>query len=335
MTGLPTRHLPELTLALLARLVACFAVTLVAPLGTVAAQSPVPAGVRIGISAQPDTVTVGDPIVIRVRVAAPAGATIEFPAGPDSGAAVEAIASRAVTTNPVTGGGVDQTAAYTVVAWDVGNVPAGLGDVVVNVGGEARHLPLTAVVVHVKSVLPADTTLRVPKPARPPIDIVVPWWKKWWPLLVALAVIAALLWWWWRRRNRGAAVGAVIDPVAFAEREFGRIESLGLVDAGERGRHVALMVDVLRDYLALRIPDARASLTSSELVTALRAVRAVPHARLAALLDETDLVKFARRPLTPDHARALGREARGIVRDVETALTPAPAAAAGETKAAA
>ena len=310
-------------------------IALAAPLRAAAAQGSALAGVRVGISAQPDTVTVGDPIVIRVRVAAPAGATIAFPAGPDSGAAVEAIASRTLTTNPATGGGVDQTAAYTVVAWDVGNVPAGLGDVVVTAGGETRHLPLSTIEVHVKSVLPADTTLRVPKPARPPIDIVVPWWKKWWPLLVALAVIALLLWLWWRRRNRGPARVAVIDPVAFAEREFGRIESLGLVDAGERGRHVALMVDVLRDYLALRVPAARASLTSSELASALRAVRAVPHARLAALLDEADLVKFARRPLTPDQARALGREARGIVRDVETALTPAPAAGSAETKAAA
>jgi hypothetical protein len=162
------------------------------------------------------------------------------------------------------------------------------------------------------------------------MDVAVPWWKKWWPLLVALAVIALLLWLWWRRRNRGPAAGASIEPLAFAEREFGRIESLGLVDAGERGRHVALMVDGLRDYLALRLPEARASLTSSELAVALRASRGVPHARLAALLDEADLVKFARRPLTPEHARALGREARGIARDVETALTPAPDAAEKE-----
>ena len=291
------------------------------------AQGDALASVRVGVSAQPDTATIGDPIVIRVRVAAPAGARIVFPDGPDSAAQVQAIASRTVTTNAAPSGAVDQTATYTTVAWDVGNVPAGLGDVVVTLGTATRHLPLSTVEVHVKSVLPADTTLRVPKPARPPMDVPVPWWKRWWPLLVALAVIALLAWFWWRRRKRGGASGAVIDPLAFAEREFGRIESLGLVDAGERGRHVALMVDVVRDYLALRLPEARASLTSSELAQALRATRGVPHARLAALLDEADLVKFARRALSPDQARALGREARGIVRDVETALTPPPGAA--------
>lgn len=310
------------------RLAAC-ALFLLAPRAA-QAQGSALASVRVGVSAQPDTVTVGDPVVIRVRVSAPAGATIAFPAGPDSAAPVAAIASRTVGSNSAAGGGVDQTAAYTLVAWDVGSVPAGLGDVVVTSGSEVRHLSLSTVEVHVKSVLPADTTLRVPKPARPPMEVAAPWWKKWWPLLVALAVIALLLWLWWRRRKRGPAGAAAIDPLAFAEREFGRIESLGLVDAGERGRHVALMVDVLRDYLALRLPAARASLTSSELATALRASRGIPHARLAALLDEADLVKFARRPLTPEHARALGREARGIARDVETALTPEPATAEQE-----
>ena len=292
------------------------------------------AGVRVGISTQPDTVTIGDPITIRVRVSAPSGARIAFPDGPDSAAQVQAIASRTIGNNTSPSGGVDQTATYTTVAWDVGTVPAGLGDVVVTLGSATRHLSLSTVEVHVKSVLPADTTLRVPKPARPPMEIPIPWWKQWWPLLVALAVIALLLWLWWRSRRRRGAGGEAIDPLAFAEREFGRIESLGLVDAGERGRHVALMVDVLRDYLAMRLPEARASLTSSELARALRATRGVPHARLAALLDEADLVKFARRSLTPDEARALGREARGIARDVETALTPPPDAAA-ETREAA
>ena len=282
------------------------------------------ATVRLGVTTQPESVTVGDPLVLRVRVSAPAGATIVFPAGPDTSAQVQATASRTVTPN-ATAGGVDQTASYPLVAWDVGEVATKLGDVVVTLNGETRRIPLGDAVVHVKSVLPKDSTLRVPKPARPPFDVPVPWWKKWWPLLVALAVIALVIWWWWRRRRRRAGDGIVVDAFAFAEREFGRVESLGLVDAGERGRHVALMVDVLRDYLALRLPEARASLTSSELSRALRADGRVPHARLAALLDEADLVKFARRPLASDRARALGRDARGIARDVEAAVSaPAP-----------
>lgn len=306
--------------------VSAFAFTLAAAVPPTAAAQDSLAGVRIGATTKPDSVTVGDPVVLRVRVSAPAGATIAFPTGPDSGAQVQAIASRVVTPN-AGAAGVDQTAAYTLVPWQVGDVPARLGDVVVTLDGETRRLSLGDVVVHVKSVLPADSTLRVPKPAKPPFDVPVPWWKRWWPLLVALAVIGLLLWWWWRRRRRKTGGREEVDAFAFAEREFARVESLGLVDAGERGRHVALMVDVLRDYLALRLPEARASLTSSELVRALRADGRVPHERLAALLDEADLVKFARRPLASDRARALGRDARSIAREVETATTKTETAA--------
>jgi hypothetical protein len=98
------------------------------------------------------------------------------------------------------------------------------------------------------------------------------------------------------------------------------VEALGLVDAGERGRFVALMVEVLRHYVARRLPDADVSLTSTELLAALRGSTTVPVARLAPVLAETDLIKFARRPVAADRARELGREARAIVREVNEQL---------------
>ena len=49
----------------------------------------------------------------------------------------------------------------------------------------------------------------------------------------------------------------IVDPFAHAKAEFQRIEALGLLDAGERGRYVALMIDVLRDYLAARYARRR------------------------------------------------------------------------------
>jgi hypothetical protein len=64
-------------------------------------------------------------------------------------------------------------------------------------------------------------------------------------------------------------------------------------------------------------------------------LRVVPGTRLAALLGEADLVKFARRSVGVDEARELGREARAIARDVEKSLTAADAAASADRKAAA
>jgi hypothetical protein len=284
--------------------------------------APTMPGVRLGTVVTPDTVTVGDPFVVQVRVQAPAGATVVFPASPDSGASVELLDPRRDRpAAPAAGAGVDVTARYRMAAWDVGNVPLGLGDVRVTVGGAERAVSLRALRVVVRSVLPADTALRVPKPPREPIADPGLWWLRWLLLaLAALALIALLVWlarrWWRNRRRPGPADAAYAEAVA----AFDRLEKLKLVVAGESGRHVALAVEILRDYLAARLPDARPSQTSTELRTALAAREEVPHERLHALLDRADLVKFAALPIGAAPATEAGREARAIVDDVERGI---------------
>jgi hypothetical protein len=279
-----------------------------------------PAGVRLGTVGAPDTVTVGDPFVVTVRVQAPAGAAVEFPASPDSGAAVELLDPR--RERPATGAGaIDVTATYRMAAWDVGTVPLGLPDVRVRIGRTERTVSLGALRVVVRSVLPVDTALRVPKPPREPIADPGLWWLRW--LLLALAVLAliALLVWlarrWWRNRRRpGTGDAAYAEAIA----AFDRLEQLKLTVAGESGRHVALAVEILRDYLAARLPEANPSQTSSELRSALAAREEVPHERLHALLDRADLVKFAALPIGAAPATEAGREARAIVDDVERGI---------------
>lgn len=283
--------------------------------------APIPVQAAVGI--EPDTVRVGDPFLIQIGIRAPLGARITFPQAPDSTGSVQGLDPVRVETRPDSGG-VVQWGYYRVAAWDVGEQPITLGDVVVTVGGRSRHIAIAGHKVFVASVLPADSALRVPKPARPLYEFGAPlWWL--WAALAALVLALLLLWWWLRRRRRERPV-AVIDPFARAEREFARVERLGLVDAGERGRYVALMVEVLRDYLAARYGKAQLSLTSSELLTVMRGERAVPNDRLMRALNETDLIKFARRAVTSDRARELGREARAIVAHDHAATRPAPAA---------
>lgn len=274
-------------------------------------------GVRMGTRVLPETVTVGTPFRVVVRVQAPAGTAIEFPPAPDSGAAVELLDTRSIRAAPGAPG-VDQTATYRMAAWDVGTQPLRLGDVVVTGGGRETRASLSALRVMVASVLPADSAKRVPKPPRALFVPGPPWWRYWW-IAAIVAALGLLAWLWWRRRRRPRPE-EVIDPYALAEREFARVEALGLLEAGERGRFVALMVEVLRDYLARRVPGAPASLTSSELLRALRLHPDVPVERLAAVLAESDLIKFARRTVTPERARELARETRTVVRDMDHAI---------------
>jgi hypothetical protein len=289
---------------------------------------PALAQVQTGVSTSKDTVTVGELFEIRVRVRAPVGATIRFPENPDTAGTVQARDPRTiVTTDSVQS--LDQMAVYRVAAWDVGRQPVRLGEVVVTLPTSTRDLrnvPIGNVAVFVRSVLPADSTLRVPKPARPLWEIkAFPWW-----ILAALAAAIALglLIWWWLRRRRRPPAPVIIDPYVRALKEFTRLEAMGLVDAGERTRFVALAVEVLRDYLVARYPDASLALTSRELIAALRHHSHVPMEHFARVLHEADLAKFARWTLTEERARNLAREARAIVEHDHKASQPQVQAAA-------
>jgi hypothetical protein len=258
-----------------------------------------------------DTVRVGDPFRVFVSVRAPRGATIEFPTALDSSGTVQSIDPRAVfTQNDSTG--FRQNAVYRVAAWDIGRQPIRLPDVTVRLGAASRAVSFPGHAIFVATVLPADSAQRIPKPARALFEhSLIPWWV--WALIAAAALLLFGLWWWWRKRRRAQPEAVHIDPYVRAQRDFHRIDGLGLVEAGERSRYVALVVDVLREYIADRFTNAPLALTSTELLSATRQAATLPHDRLMRILNEADLVKFAKRPVSVDRARDIGQEARALV----------------------
>jgi hypothetical protein len=86
--------------------------------------------VQSGITVSRDTVTIGEPFEVRVRVRAPVGSQIRFPENPDSASTVQARDPRTVSTNDSVQF-TDQTATYRVAAWDVGTQPIIIGNVTV------------------------------------------------------------------------------------------------------------------------------------------------------------------------------------------------------------
>ena len=288
-----------------------------------------PSAPQVAVSVRPDTVTVGDPITVMIRIRAPRGSVIQFPTGPDSGATVELLDRPVVSAfggdSAADPNVVDQVARYRMAAWNVGAQRIELGAATVQTPGGVVQVPIEPRDIFVRTVLPADTAQHVPKPARELFAPRVAWWWPWLPILLAALVVGGLLWWWWRRRQRRAQAQLVVDPYELAEREFARIEALGLLEAGERGRFVALMVEVMRDYLASRVASAHPSLTSTELLDVMRSASGVPVERLTPVLHETDLIKFAKRPVSAERAREIAREARAIVKDLGQAPVAPPA----------
>ena len=275
---------------------------------------------QLGVRIDSDTVTVGEHFTAVIRVRGPRGATITLPSASDSTYAASPTATQLIgkpVIEPVAdSSGTTVSGAYRFAAWDTGVQHLGLPDIVVIAGSDTGYVSLADRTVIVRSVLPADTTLHVPKPARPAI-VLRPF--DWRPLLIAALVLAAALllwriWIWFRRRQE-----RTLDPFSIAERDFERIEALGLIAAGEPESHAALMSDVMRSYLAARVDGIAPSHTSSELLASAPNLHA--HAPgLGELLWRTDLVKFANNSVDPAEADRLGSASRAIVRSVETWL---------------
>ncbi len=260
--------------------------------------------VQMGYRVSPDTVLIGQPFDLFIKVLAPKGVRFEFPLGPDTTTQngirpIELRGEKIVTML-----GDTAVALYHLAAWEVGTRPLRFPDVRVTFEGRERRLSLGGASIFVKSVLPADSSLRIPKPARPLIVLPVINWLLWLGLLAA-AIAAVLLWWVWRRyRNRPKPP---VDPYVRAQQEFARIAARRLLEDGQSEEYFAAMVDVAREYLVARIPGVRRSDTSSELVRAMKPRDGV-EAELPRLLDEADLVKFARAEIAREDAREANPE---------------------------
>lgn len=279
--------------------------------------------IQAGVTVKPETVTVGQHFVATVRVRAPLGATIQFPVGTAIPAAVDT-AGLAVRHDTTTASYLESTTKFELAAWDTGRVKLGLGDVVVETEGAEHRIPLDSLTVYVRSILPKDSAGRVPKPPRPVITIVPFDWRPWIEAAIIVAIVGLLtgLWAWFRRRGRRP-----VAPLSWADREFARVEAMGLLEAGKSEQYAISMTGVLRGYLSRRVSAIRSSATTREIADVLRVVPAIPYERTLRVLETVDLLKFARQTMTRDHAQAIGNECRAIVQLVDEQVRRAEAAA--------
>ena len=276
--------------------------------------------IRVGVSVEPVAVVVGQPVTVRIRMIAPAGSRFTFPRAIDSTGAIEPL-DPVVVHDTTSGGTVETVATYRLLAWDVGATRIPLGPVRVERGGRAQDVAIADARVDVVSVLPADTSLHTPRPAR---EVVFTPSSRWvlWVLMLAGFAIVVLVGWALQRRSRHPP--KPIEPFADAQRAFRELAALDLIGAGESAKHVASSADIVRAFLAARNGHAALGLTSEELARVLDADPAVPASRVHALLVATDSVKFAGGTLTATAAEALGAEAVAVVAEVQRADASAP-----------
>lgn len=263
----------------------------------------------------PEVPAIGEPITVELRVRTAAGAEVRFPVLPDSGTRIEPLDPRAIR-DASTAQFLDRTAVYRLIAWDTGSVMVALGDVTILRDGVEQRYAVTLPPLRVRSVLPADTALRVPKPARAAAEAASLRWRLW----LGLAVLAALAYWGYRRwrRVRAARAARGPDPFESAQAAFAHARALQFTSAGESGRHLLLHVGILRRYLAERWPVAGANLTARELAERLPGADfPILPERVVSLAARAEAVAYARAAVGSDEAERLGAEAERIVQDLE------------------
>jgi hypothetical protein len=271
-----------------------------------------PANVRAAYTIEPETVRVGDPATLRVRLTAPAGARIVWPGAVDSTSGVEPldpVSVREETKNGV----LESVATYRLLAWEVGLPSISIAPIRVDVGGAVQELRLGDPRVFVVTVLPADTTLRTPRPSRGIAFLSPSDWPTW--VLIAAGFLLAILVGIWLQR-RGRRGPRPIEPAVQAQRAFGKLAALDLIGAGEPARHVATSADILREFLATRAAATGLGLTTAELMRALAGDSCVPLHRVSELLAAADDVKFAEANVDAPAAEGFGAEAASIVSEV-------------------
>ena len=261
---------------------------------------------------RPDTVTVGEPFALQLRMVPPVGRRAQSPAVPDTGGVVEPLDPPVVTRR-----GDTLFVRYRLIAWQPGVLTIPIGPVIMRRGESELAVAVDARIV-VRSVLPADSADRVPRSARELFASSRPWWQRWLPWVlgvIGLTILAAVLARMWRARRRRRAVAAR-TPLEHAEAAFSRLDARQLTSAGEGARQIALSGEIVRRFLSETDPSLALALTSAEVLRAAALASGVPEVQLARILAHVDAVRFggglATRPMV-DQVTALARD---FVRDV-------------------
>jgi len=156
------------------------------------------------------------------------------------------------------------------------------------------------------------------------IELVAPWSP--WPLVGAATAALLLLAGYLRLRRRHAQVAPLVEPTsaqvpsptayALALEQLGRIKSAHWPEHGHVARHYEATVDVLRGYLEATEQLPARERTTEELVWAIP-----PHLtdnglrdEFRELLDQADLVKFARFRPDPETAETFLEQCRELLR---------------------
>lgn len=280
---------------------------------------PTDAAVEFLTGVDRDTIAIGDPFVLRLRVHRGADDKAEISYGKGFPQPFEIRHTGGVETEQLENGRVRETQDLVLAIYQVGafRVPP-VSVHFVNAEGDSGKITSQPIDVLVQSVKPEGTTDI--RDVKPPMVVVaqIPVWF-WLAVGGLILLLAGLVWYIYRRRHR-PGVELPPPPVNWLE-ELDRVGQLGLIERENYRQYYSLLSVVLRRCLEAKTPVHAVERTTFEIGRDLR-VQAFDDQLVMAIegfLNEADRVKFAK--FTPRDYMA--REAMDGVRDiVNTLVTP-------------
>jgi hypothetical protein len=321
-----------------------------ASLSPAAAQEPVadatPPGIRASAGVEPGAAKLGERVIYRGRVVAPAGQSLRYkwlPPEPDQDLSWGKLAPRLASgraPGAVSNRGVPDTL----------HVEAGLqvfrvGEVTIpglrfQSQDPARptvyRLPAVRLIV-TSMLTPADSNADL-RPMRGPIR--APWWERvpWMWVALGILLLAAIVWVIVRLRRRKPAapvqrpqpmVASIRDPAAVALAELKALRAQNLPGEARYSEHAFQLSRILRKFLEATAGTPRPGDTTGELIAHLEA-SGIDHEdlqQLAGLLRIWDRVKFARAPSSPEEATRAEQAVETMARRALRNASPAERAA--------
>ena len=281
----------------------------------------VPAGAAVEFftGVDRDTLTIGDPFVLRLRVHRGADDRAEIAFGKDFPGPFEIRHTGTVATERLEDGRMRETQDLIMVIYQVGAfaVPP-VAVHFVDAAGDSGTIASQPIDILVQSARPEGTTdIRDVKPPVT-VDVQIPLWF-WLACGGLILLLAGVIWYVYRRRRRPKA-DVPPPPVNWLE-ELDEVGRLGLLERENYRQYYSLLSSVLRRCLEAKTPVQAVERTTFEIARDLQA-QAVDDQlaiEIERFLNEADRVKFAK--FAPHEAMA--REAIDDVREiVKVLLTP-------------
>ena len=293
--------------------------------------------VGVGLTTDAETVTVGDVFTLTLSVSHPQDHHIVFPDVPSEWGEFEVRKTTHLPTENNDDGSLTSAVRIEAALFRPGvySTPA-LSVAVRRPDGRVINRPARPIEIEVASILEQGANelkdirpqAEVPHPALWPFgregaqEELWPWAAGGVTGLVALMLVATYFWWRKTMLRTALVSRAPLTPLEAALESLNRIAQVELPSEARYAEHYELIADCLRSYLfgQFRIPASE--LTSEQSISVLdrRPVSPTDVRDLGGILEEADLVKFAR--LTPEPIEA--RAAIEIARRVVTGLTAAP-----------